>query len=155
MKTCAFAVLALVMGSVVAVAEPKVSSSLKHYKVKGTTVDQIRDYMNTKGPRGFWAYTEWYVKWTGACKVSVSVKYTLPKLASPGKVPADVRQKFDAMYAALKAHEENHGAYGISAAREIEKAGCTNGDAIIKKYNKAEVDYDKRTDHGFTEGVRF
>ena len=64
-----------------------------------------------------------------------------------------LRKRWNAMLAALKRHEENHGKNGILAAQEIEKTKCANGDAVIKKWNKADTAYDKRTKHGKTEGV--
>jgi len=77
----------------------------------------------------------------------------MPKLKVTDKTPRNLQEKFDKMYAALLRHEENHGKYGIAAATEIEAAACSNTDAIFTKYNKADRDYDKRTNHGAKEGV--
>jgi predicted secreted Zn-dependent protease len=136
-----------------AMAAPKVSESIKHYSIKGKTADEIKANMKKKGPKGHWGYTEWYVKWSGSCKVDVSVKYIMPKLTS--KAPADVKKSFDKMYAKLLKHEKNHGQSGILAGKEIEAKKCKNGDAILKKYNKRDKADDKKTKHGFTEGVKF
>jgi predicted secreted Zn-dependent protease len=76
----------------------------------------------------------------------------MPKLTS--KAPADVKKSFDQMYAELLKHEKNHGQSGILAGKEIEAKKCQNGDAILKKYNKRDKAYDKKTKHGFTEGVK-
>ncbi|PLS19919.1 DUF922 domain-containing protein [Neptunicoccus cionae] len=138
-----------------ALAGPKVKEGIRHYSISGNTVEELKASMKKNGPRGYWGYTEWYVKWSGSCKVSVDVKYTMPKLASPKKVPADVKAKFDRMYANLLAHEKNHGKNGISAAQQIEAANCVNGDAILKKHNALDVAYDKKTKHGLREGVKF
>ena len=78
----------------------------------------------------------------------------MPKLKNPSKTPKKVRKEFDEMYAALLRHERNHGKNGIRAARDIEKAKCKGGDAIIARYLQADKDYDRKTKHGKTEGVR-
>ena len=146
-------VLCAISWSQSAWADASVSEKIKYYSVSGKTVDAIKANMKKKGPKGYWAYTEWYVKWTGSCKVSVSVTYTMPKLKSGA--PADVKSKFDKMYKKLLKHEKNHGNNGISAAKEIAKKKCNGGDAILAKYNKKDIAYDKKTDHGYSEGVKF
>jgi predicted secreted Zn-dependent protease len=134
-------------------AKPKVTETIKTYAVSATSVAGLVQEMNEKGPKGFWAFTEWYVRWTGDCKLSVTVDITLPKHKNPAKMPAEVRTKFDAMLAALTEHERQHGRHGIAAAQEIEAAGCAGGDAILKKYNAIDVKFDKTTDHGRKKGV--
>ncbi|WP_417728553.1 DUF922 domain-containing protein [Roseovarius sp.] len=134
-------------------AKPKVTETIKTYAVSATSLKGLLSEMDKKGPKGHWGYTDWYVKWTGDCKLSVTVDITVPKHKNPAKMPADLRQKFDAMVAALTAHERQHGRHGIEAAEEIERAGCAGGDGIIKKYNAKDIKFDKTTDHGRTEGV--
>ncbi len=136
-------------------AKPKVKETLKHYSISGNSALEFQSQMRKKGLKGFWGYTEWYVKWTGGCRVSVAVTITMPKLKNPSKAPKDVRQSFDKMYKALLKHERNHGRNGIRAATDIEKAKCKKTDPIFAKYNKADKDYDRKTKHGLTEGVRF
>ncbi|MCO4824148.1 MAG: DUF922 domain-containing protein [Amylibacter sp.] len=134
--------------------KPKVKENLKHYTITGDSVNALKSQMKKKGPKGFWGYTEWYVKWTGSCKVSVNVTITMPKLKESSKTPKEVRKEFDEMYAALLKHERNHGKNGIKAAQAVEKANCENTDPIFKKYNKADKSYDLKTKHGRTEGVK-
>lgn len=134
-------------------AKPKVTETIKTYTVSATSLEGLAQEMDQKGPKGYWAYTGWYVKWTGDCKLSVTVDITLPKHKNPAKMPADVREKFDTMLVALTEHERQHGRHGIAAAEEIERAGCAGGDAIIKKYNAIDIKFDKTTDHGRKQGV--
>lgn len=145
--------LAIGLGVSPAAAKPKVSVVNKTYAVSGTTAKELRDEMNRKGPDGFWAYTRWDIRWTGSCRVTVKVTYTLPKHRKPSAMPANVRKSWQSMRAALVAHEKLHGAHGVSAAKEIAAAGCKDGNAIIKKYNKADQALDRRTKHGKTQGV--
>ena len=57
------------------------------------------------------------------------------------------------MIAALTRHEQQHGRHGILAAREIEADNCRNAQAKIKKYNAADIAYDKNTNHGIKQGA--
>ena len=134
-------------------AAPKVTKKVTYYSVKATTIDGLRAEMAARGPKGYWGYSDWYVQWSGSCKLSVTISITLPKHARPDTMPADVRRKFDRMLGALRAHEEQHGQHAVLAAQEIESAGCRNGNAILKTYNDADVRFDRRTDHGRRQGV--
>ncbi|NBR90556.1 MAG: DUF922 domain-containing protein [Rhodobacteraceae bacterium] len=134
-------------------AKPKVSVSEKYYTVDATTVDGLLKQMGQRGPNGYWAYTDWRIKWTGSCALSATVTYTLPKHKNEAKLDPALQKKWKAMTTALKKHEEKHGANGVQAATEIEQTKCANGDAVIKKYNKKDIDLDARTDHGKKEGV--
>jgi len=134
-------------------SKPKVTETITYYEISGDTAAELRAQMKTKGPNGYWGYSRWYVRWSGSCKLSVTVDITMPKLKNPENVPAGLVQKFDKMYAALLTHEKNHGQHGISAAEEIEANRCKNGNAIIDKWAAEDVTYDKRTNHGETEGV--
>lgn len=150
---CIAAGLALGLGISPAFAKPKISVVNKTYAVSGKTAKELTDEMRRKGPNGFWAYTRWDIRWTGSCRVTVKVTYTLPKHRKPSVMPSNIRKSWERMRAALVAHEKLHGAHGVSAAQEIAAAGCKNGNAIIRKYNKADQALDRRTNHGKTQGV--
>lgn len=133
-----------------------------------------------KNGQTFHGHTQWYVKWNfnwkrtnGSCSITkvnttVSITYTLPQIARNHAVAQPVRQSFENYYLSLFKHEENHMASGLYAAREIEIAllnidalNCDELDAsvnasankIISKYNERDTEYDKKTNHGKTEGV--
>jgi predicted secreted Zn-dependent protease len=134
-----------------------------------------------KDGEAFDAYTDWYVKWNfrwnkkdGVCvitkvKTSLDVTYRLPRIAKNHPAPPNVRQAFKNYSAALFKHEKNHMKSGLDAAREIENAllnlgsfeNCdqleesanTTGKKITSKYNELDKEYDRKTDHGKTEGV--
>lgn len=128
----------------------------------------------------FHGNTDWHVSWNfrwkntnGICNIteantSVRVTYTLPQIAKDHPAAQPVRKSFKNYYSLLFKHEENHMKSGLYAAREIEiellnldALRCDGfGDAvnarankIIGKYNKQDKEYDKKTDHGKTEGV--
>ena len=145
--------LCVMLGASAGAAKPKVSVKNKTYTVDATSVQGLKQQMKQRGPNGYWAYTDWYVRWTGSCKLSVEITYTMPKHKNEDKMDAATRKRWKAMVSALKAHEEKHGAHGVQAAREIEQTRCANGDAVIKKWSKQDEVLDKRPRHGATEGV--
>lgn len=128
-------------------------------------------------------FTSWYVKWRyeyyykkGYCSleavdVSVEVKYTLPKWVVKPLGNREARNKWVRYSDALKKHEDGHRDFGIGAARDIEEALLSIGsrpscdrlgaDAnavayrIINDYNKKEIEYDRKTEHGRTQGAVF
>lgn len=136
-----------------ATAKPKVTRKNVYYTLTETTIDGLRKELAHKGPKGYWGYTDWYVRWTGSCKLTVDITYTLPRHRDPGKLDPKTRASLMSMIDALTRHEHGHGAYGIQAATAIEQDGCRNGDAILRKYIAAEKAYDKKTNHGIREGV--
>lgn len=157
-KRLRFVVVVLLLlgaSTLAALANPTIKTNWNTYAVTATGVDQILRQMKQKGPNGFWAYTRWYVRWTGSCKVSLEISYTMPQHTNRNAMPANIRAEWDNMIAALKAHEEQHGAHGINAARELVQKGCRNGDAIVAKWSEQDRLYDRRTGHGRTEGVVF
>lgn len=149
------ALLVLAASTISAFANPSVKTNWGTYSVTGTTVDTILRQMKQKGPNGFWAYTQWRVRWSSTCQVSLEIQYTMPRHTRRGAMPVNIRTEWDQMIAALKSHEEQHGAHGVSAAKELVRQGCRNGNAIVQKWAEQDRIYDRRTGHGRTEGVTF
>jgi predicted secreted Zn-dependent protease len=70
---------------------------------------------------------------------------------------------------ALKRHEDDHKDHGLAAGKEIEAAllaakpesNCEDlaaaansvAEAIVTKYQKVDQDYDRKTDHGRSQGA--
>lgn len=149
-------ILLMASGSLVApaFAAPKVTETIQTYAVDGVTSLQLRRQMRERGPKRFWALTRWDVRWSVACDVRVHIVYTVPQHERPSRMPPDVRARFDLMLANLMAHERQHGAHGIAAAREIAQAKCRDAAAIIQKYAAADRKFDRQTGHGRKTGVR-
>lgn len=129
------------------------------------------------------AFASWYVSWryeyytnSGRCAleyidVSVEIEYTLPKWVTQFMGGKETRIKWLKYIDALKKHEHGHGDIGISAANDIEKAllrlgsnpSCRAlgeeanaiGYRILDNYGKREVEYDRSTGHGRTQGAVF
>jgi len=136
-----------------ALAAPQITETTKTYNVSETTARGLRSEMRNKGPKGFWGYTRWDIRWTPGCRVSARIVYTLPQHSNPEALPDRTRRAFDRMVANLAAHERLHGQNGINAAHEISRANCKGGAAIIRKYNRADKELDRRTNHGARDGV--
>jgi predicted secreted Zn-dependent protease len=126
--------------------------------------------------------TRWYVRWrytyrgSGACAIdrvytTVTVTTTLPRWADDARADAALQTQWRRYATALAAHEDGHARNGLGAARDIDAAlarlppepNCNAMDArantvangILRQYNQRDLDYDRETAHGSTQGVRF
>jgi len=132
--------------------------------------------------RRYSGYTAWYVSWnyryrkyTGGCAIAsvtttVRVTITLPQWRNEGGADSTERQHWARYLAALEQHEHGHRQNGIDAANEIDltiaampphgscdalgAAANAAGTRIIKKYNQRDLDYDRDTRHGASQGAR-
>lgn len=134
-------------------AGPRIEVVEKTYGVDATTSSGLVDQMHARGPRGYWAYTSWYVEWTGDCQVTAKIVFTMPEHRNAEALDTGLRDGWTAMIAALRAHEEQHAAHGRKAANEIARDHCRNGHAIIDKWAREDVLLDARSNHGMKEGV--
>ena len=129
----------------------------------------------------FDGHTRWYVTWRyrynnfgNTCAITsvatrVTVTIALPKWDGEIAAVNDTRSKWSRFLAALELHEQGHRQLGIDAAKDIDRAisgmrgRCDTlearvseaGNAILNKYRQFELDYDRDTDHGATQGARF
>ena len=135
------------------------------------------------GGRRFDGYTRWYVSWryrysnTGsACAIaavttSVKITITLPLWSDESGANSAPRRHWSRYLAALEMHEQGHRRHGVDAAHEIDSAIAVMppaqtcdalgsqanalGKGILSKYNQRDLDYDRDTRHGATQGARF
>ena len=135
-------------------ANPTIKTTFKYYDIKGDTAKELKRQMKRKGPNGFWAYARWNVRWSSRCKVSVSIKITMPRWKNMSDGSAALQKKWKRMVTVLRIHELNHGKHGINAAKEIVAKNCKNPKKAIRKWAKQDKLYDKKTAHGRKEGVR-
>ena len=144
----------LLAGSPRAAAEPAVTMNTTYYSITGTTSAELKAQMRSRGPQGYWAYTRWYVRWSGDCRISLEISYGFPKWENQAQAPAELQAAWNQMMTALRTHEQGHAENGRSAAREIEASRCA-GDpkAIVRKWAEQDKVYDAQTNHGRTQGV--
>ena len=135
------------------------------------------------GGKRFDGYTRWHVSWryqynnaAGGCAIasvttSAKVPITLPRWTNEGGAGDSTRQQWARYLAALEKHEQGHRRNGINAANEVDRAiaavpPAANCDAlgasanalgmrILQKYNQRDLDYDRDTNHGVTQGARY
>ncbi|MEM1307035.1 MAG: DUF922 domain-containing protein [Pseudomonadota bacterium] len=138
-----------------AMAGPSVRVTTQTYAIRGRTAAQLKQQMARRGPQGYWAYARWNVRWTANCKVTVRVRYTMPRWANKASGSARLRQKWRRMMRALRAHENQHGRHGIQAARELVRTRCRgNPHAVVARWAAQDRIFDQRTNHGVSQGVR-
>jgi predicted secreted Zn-dependent protease len=133
--------------------------------------------------RRFDGFTRWLVSWryrynnTGrGCTIasvttSVKITITLPEWRNANDGDSATREQWSRYLAALERHEQGHRRHGVAAGHEVDQAiaelppastcdalganANALGASILRKYNQLDLDYDRDTDHGATQGARF
>ncbi|MGE3643214.1 MAG: DUF922 domain-containing protein [Beijerinckiaceae bacterium] len=146
--------------AVAAFASVKVPSNVsvfeetKTYPIRGRTGAELIAQMQANGPKGFWAYTNWYVRWDRSCYVRLSIRYTLPEWVDKQNAPPELQRTWEHMIDRLRHHELGHGQHGKHAAQEIGDSSCRNAPhLIVRKWSRKDREYDAQTGHGKTQGV--
>lgn len=149
-------------------------AEMLYYTVNGATEKELSREIQLKGPQGYAAYTGWEVSWTwpgyGSLLCDVSspivdavVTVTFPSWDPPAKASPELIEKWARFIAALAVHEQGHVDHvyeslpRIEAA--IENADCLTAEAaaqeIIREMNQFDLDYDRETSHGRSQGAAF
>ena len=158
-------------------AAPNVS--LDYYDVDGTDAAAIRHDLDAKGPvdaggRHLDAETRWHYDWhwpataDGSCgtpkaDVSFSAVIRLPRLTHFADLKPGLAQAWRSYMTALVRHEAGHVANGFEGRDAITAAvrssSCADANAAgqqaIAALGGKDADYDRRTNHGATEGASF
>ena len=181
MKVISF-LISVVLSSV-AFSEPLVSEEYEYYYVHPNTRADILTSLKENSPiheNGKIMYgssnsdVKWNLKWKHNSQIcwitsvntKVNTTYTLPKLIEGG---SGIDDFWDNWYPNLLTHEKGHHKLAIDAAEEIERkirkmpsfSTCDllekNANNIvlesINKLRRLQKDYDKRTNHGETQGA--
>jgi predicted secreted Zn-dependent protease len=145
-------------------------------------LNQLRPSDEKTGKR-FDAYTRWSVRWdyrysnnSDSCQISeadvkTKIVITLPQWQIPANPSKPLVNKWNRYMAALRSHEDGHKNHGIAASQEIlsllqqfpKQASCSQlsraanqaAQLVIKKYNQRDLEYDRVTKHGATQGAKF
>jgi len=133
--------------------KPKITEEITYYDVSALTSDGLRREMRRKGPRGYWAYAQWWVSWTDMCDITVTQTIEMPRHTRLDDLPPELRVRWDSMVRALLRHERLHTRHGELAAGEIAMAKCQGAYQIIDRWANQDKVLDRRTDHGRKEGV--
>jgi predicted secreted Zn-dependent protease len=133
--------------------------------------------------RRYDANTAWTVQWSyryksighqcaiASVKTRVNVTFTLPKWQPVPAASRSLITEWNQYLAALQTHEDGHKNHGVAAGQEVMKmlshfppgASCQNVGAaankaaqqIVRRYNQKDIEYDRLTQHGFTQGAVF
>ena len=153
--------------------------SLIGYAVEGRSPRVIRESINRGRPadrgdgarhdaRTHWNYqTRWRRGADGQCvpgtaTVTLTLTMTLPDLTNRDQLSAGDRAGWDDYFAALVAHERNHGRIAVAGRDQMQAAmraspDCDAMTAVIQTTNAevadASEEYDRKTDHGRREGA--
>jgi predicted secreted Zn-dependent protease len=166
-----------------ALAKNSVSESYKFYLVTPNSKDEILHSLNKKSPilengKVFHGYAHsninWKFKWKytaskcwiTSAKTELNTTYTLPKLVAD---LTDVSEIWDQWYPNLLLHEKGHHKLAVDVAKKVqhaiakipsqstckglEKKANSIGHTLISELDKQNKAYDKRTNHGETQGA--
>lgn len=139
--------------------------------------------LDTLEGRRYDANTTWAVYWSyryktvgnqctiGSVQTKVNITFTLPQWQSAPDTPRSLRAEWNQYLAALQTHEDGHKNHGIAAAQDVRQtlsrfpsaASCSKlgvaanqaAQRIVRQYNRKDIEYDRLTQHGFTQGAVF
>lgn len=176
----AIAIVAITAPAAEAARTEQVATST--YTVTGSTEDEIRASLDARHPGGYDARTNWYVTWSyssamrsGRCRVTTSkvhtkIAFTYPRWVAPADASAELVQGWTTYMGALRVHESGHARIGRTVAARVQNvltaaraANCAALDRALpglvqpqfKWGNASDIAYDRRTQHGATQGALF
>ena len=128
-------------------------------------------------------WTQWEINWRyeyesshETCsltshKVTTQITITLPRWTNQASASPELQRRWDNFWNALQAHENNHVRLSLQAATEVEnmldnlapQSTCdaleavinSKGQNILQANRERNAAYDRETNHGMSEGVRF
>lgn len=137
---------------------------------------------STEGRR-YDARTDWFVRWSythatssqgcaiGALTASVEVTLTYPQWTPTSQATQSAIADWQRYMAALELHETGHKNNGIAAGQAVVQTlsqlpaysscqrldGAANSaaQAVIRHHNQQDIDYDRTTHHGYSQGAVF
>lgn len=155
---------------------------VRHYDVNGLTHQEVVRSIAARGPKGFHALATWkpsYQFWStregSQCRVSrvqlhLEADILMPRWVDAARAPAELVRRWDRHYAALMLHEQGHiqhgREFGVIARKAImglPPVPCEEIQARVERlfaelsrdYGDRDADYDRRTNHGQTQGAVF
>lgn len=131
----------------------------------------------------YFANTTWHVKWSydyevteRGCEISnlqgsVDVTFTLPQWEAPPDTSTSLVSAWNQFLVALQIHENGHMRHGVLAAQDVLQTlsqlsptpSCETlkttariaSRRVIRQYNHHDIEYDRETNHGLTQGAVF
>lgn len=104
-----------------------------------------------------------------AVQSEITITYRMPVLAASSHMDNKTATQWKQYFTALSTHEEGHASFGLQAAEkieqsilalsssrtcsELEKRANDTAHAIVETYDEKNLDYDRITNHGATQGA--
>lgn len=139
--------------------------------------------LDTVEGRRYDANTAWTVRWSyryrsvgnqcaiASVKTKVDITFTLPQWQPAAGTARSLIAEWNQYLAALQTHEDGHKNHGVAAGQAVMQtlsrlpaaASCQSLGAaankaaqqIVQRYNQKDIEYDRLTQHGFTQGAVF
>lgn len=137
------------------------NAQVESYFISGSTVEELREEMNKKGPHGWHGYTEWHLNWD--CKeISVTCTVTLP-FWKTGQSTPEVKKRYRMYWNRLALHEQGHVdiVTRLVDTNRVRVKSMECGAAnrswadTLARINRESAEYDRKTEHGKTQGAVF
>lgn len=131
----------------------------------------------------YYANTDWHVQWSydyamtdQGCKITnlngtVNILFTMPLWDAPADASPSLVSDWQQFIDALQIHENGHMDHGVDAAtavletisqlptaptcEEFITTARTEARRVIRSYNQQDIEYDRHTHHGLTQGAVF
>ena len=161
----------------------EIKSEVEEYEVQGETILEVDQSLREHRLVKWNAKTAWVITWNGRFRkvrrkfridefrVQAEVRTTLPKLVDADQKDEVLKKEWMRYSKALKTHEKGHEIFATEAAiefrkrvlREIDREDSSEElqerindllEIVTSKYQELERDYDKKTDHGRSQGAR-
>jgi predicted secreted Zn-dependent protease len=121
-----------------------------------------------------WSYLPW--PWGGECslkrpRATVTVTFTFPEWHPPEGASPELVDRWVKYMEVAQVHEDGHQKIAVDAARAVldalvelppasacaglEEAADQAGAEILESYRQKEIEYDRKTGHGATQGAIF
>lgn len=153
------------------------------YEVSGNDAQALVSSMKQQRYLDHNFFTKWHVYWDyefltkneerllQSFSTRVHILYTFPKWVRPKGANPKLANEWKRYMEATTVHERGHSALATSAAKEMVRlikskkwSAATRSElqasidkecqAIVEQYKLREINYDKETDHGRTQGAR-
>lgn len=169
-------------GSRVSDLDPGLHLSVRtsYYRIRGSSVSDLRSGIGRHGPGKFDAVTKWSTQYAftsapaaDGCspenvRVELSVEFVLPKWSPDTGAPPALRSLWSDYSSALRRHESIHRRIAEAGAKELLRAlrdlgpfPCERLDQtaartarrIVRQTSERQRQYDDATNHGSSQGV--
>jgi predicted secreted Zn-dependent protease len=149
-------------------------AKMTYYEISGNTARQLRSQINTKRPKSHDAQTQWSIRWSwpgygsktcdlNTANVSYTIEVIMPRWKPPQGASPQLVTRWNDYIRALTLHERGHVDNVIENLPHVKKAiasaTCETAESEAKarldRIKQNDLDYDRVTNHGETQGARF